>query len=69
MVFYEIGSAAISKTTWRLTYYYNLTDYFDNIQKLVDSVEVIEELCDKETKIMECKALLALLRTFEKYAT
>lgn len=62
MVFYEINTAAISETTWRLTYYYNLTNYFNNIQKLMDSVEVVDDLCNQETKIIECKALLALLK-------
>lgn len=62
MVFYEINEAAISKTRWKLTYYYNLTEYFDNIDRLMLAVESVNELCEKNTKIIECIALQTLLK-------
>lgn len=62
MVFYEINEAAISRTKWRLTYYYNLTEYFDNIEKLIIAVESVNEICEKNTEIIECVALQTLLR-------
>lgn len=61
MVFYEINEAAISKTRWQLTYYYNLTEYFENIDKLIMSLDLINELCTQNTEIIECIALQTLL--------
>lgn len=62
LLFYEVNPAAISHTTWRLTYFYNLTDYFDQIDKLNTAVIGIENICSLDKEIKECETILTLLR-------
>lgn len=62
LIFYEMSQATISYTNWRLTYYYNLTDYFNQINKLEDAVYGIETICKTNTDISECDVLLSLLK-------
>lgn len=62
LIFYEMSQATVSYTSWRISYYYNLTDYFNQINKLEEAVYGIETICKTYTDIPECDVLLDLLK-------
>lgn len=63
MIFVETNAAAISHTTWRITYYYNLREYFENLNKLQFAVDHLEKMCDYDKEVKrECDSFLILLK-------
>lgn len=62
LIFYNIKSAAVSYTTWRLTFYYNLNGYFKNIEKLRSTVKTIDQLCEGQSEILTCNSTIGLIK-------
>lgn len=61
LTFVEISKAAITHTTWQLTYYYDLKNYFQLINILEETISQIKALCAISIKKKECELLLELL--------
>lgn len=59
--FIEVSKAAITHTTWQLTYFYDLKDYFQLTKRLDETIGQIKALCAISTKKKECELLQELL--------
>lgn len=61
IAFIEMGKAAITHTTWQLCYYYDLEDYFNQINRIEEAISDIKTLCGFSPEKKECEILLELL--------
>lgn len=64
LLFYELNEAAISYSTWRLTYFYNLTEYYDEIDKLNLLIKEIDKICDNNKELTECNSMLLTIHEY-----
>lgn len=63
ITFNELNRAAITHTTWQLLYYYDLSDYFIQIEKIQLIIDQIDRLCEISSQNQDCPILLELLKT------
>lgn len=56
-----MNEASITHTTWQLSYYYDLTDYFNQVNKIKTAIESIKALCQLTIDKKECELILELL--------
>lgn len=61
LAFIKMNEASITYTTWQLSYYYDLTDYFDQVNKIKAAIESIRALCKLTLNKKECELVLSLL--------
>lgn len=62
----KMGAASISREKWNIMYYYNLEEYFKQIELLEDITTNIEKTCDLQTQINRCEILLNELRKYNE---
>lgn len=66
LLFHELNEAAISYSTWRLTYFYNLTEYYDEIEKLNLLIKQIDKICENNKELTECNSMLTVIHEYFK---
>lgn len=57
----SIGDAYVSHSSWRLLYYYDLTDFYENINQYKDCLQKMTQICDHLMEIGESSQCLSLI--------
>lgn len=55
--------AYITYDSWRLLYYYNLTEFYDNVASYSDCLEKMASICDLMPERHQCESLLSKHKT------
>lgn len=62
LTFIKLNKVEVTRTTWQMLYFYDLSDYFVQIEKIQIIIDQIEVLCQKSTQKESCNILLDLLK-------
>lgn len=58
----KIRDAYISHSRWRLLYHYDLKDFYDNIKLYKESLDKLEEICNKLDESDESSQCITLMK-------
>lgn len=62
LTFIKLNKVEITRTTWQMLYFYDLSDYFIQIEKIQIIIDQIDALCRESTQKESCNVLLELLK-------
>lgn len=67
MIFLDVGEGFLSRDTWSLYYFYDLTDFFGNLNVFVQASDKLKEICGavKSNDEIMCRNLQAMIETYK----
>lgn len=65
---FNIAEAYVSHSSWRLLYYYDLTDFYENISQYRDCLQKMEQICNHLMEIGESSQCLSLIYKHRKFS-
>lgn len=63
----KLNEAYVSRTSWRFLYYYDITDFYNNVDMYKNSLIELDKICNKLQKMNESRQCIGLIKKHKSF--